>query len=119
MAHEESILQRQCVKWFRIQYPKLTKMLFAIPNGGKRKKIEAAIMKGEGVVAGVADMFLMVHPGVFIEFKTKDGKQSPDQKDFQVFCQSVGYRYYIIRDFDTFMKLIKEIFHEGDTNKAT
>lgn len=38
----EDQLQRQCVKWFRMQYPKLEKRLFAIPNGGKRDVVTAA-----------------------------------------------------------------------------
>lgn len=46
--HEESHLQRQCVAWFRLQYPKLARLLFAVPNGGGRSKVEAGIMKAEG-----------------------------------------------------------------------
>jgi hypothetical protein len=55
--HEESRLQRACVQWFRLQYPAHT--LFAIPNGGKRNAREAGILKAEGVLPGVADLFLM------------------------------------------------------------
>lgn len=59
MRHVESNIQRQCVKWFRIQYPHYTKLLFAVGNGGARSKTEAAIMNGEGVTAGVADLILL------------------------------------------------------------
>ena len=31
-------------------------MLFAVPNGGGRSRIEAGIMKAEGVTAGVSDL---------------------------------------------------------------
>ena len=34
-SHEESQLQRICVKWFRLQYPELAVLLFAVPNGGQ------------------------------------------------------------------------------------
>ena len=46
MRNEESKLQQPCITWFRLQYPRLAKLLFAVPN----------ILKWEGVVAGVADL---------------------------------------------------------------
>lgn len=46
-------MQRMCVGWFRLQYPAVGKLLFAVPNGGARSRTEAAIMKAEGVTAGV------------------------------------------------------------------
>lgn len=104
MTHEESKLQRMCVQWFRIQFPQLT--LFAIPNGGRRGKVEAAIMKGEGVLAGVADLFLMLptmyYNGLFIEMKTPDGKQSESQRAFERKAIENGYCYKICRTFDDF-----------------
>lgn len=48
-------MQRMCVGWFRFQYPAVGKLLFAVPNGGARSRTEAAIMKAEGVTAGVTD----------------------------------------------------------------
>lgn len=57
--HQESTLQKTCVAWFRTQYPDHALMLFAVPNGGGRSRIESAIMKGEGVTAGVADLILL------------------------------------------------------------
>ena len=39
--HTESDLQRQCVSWFRLQYPTDALMLFAVPNGGGRSVVEA------------------------------------------------------------------------------
>lgn len=109
MRHPESKLQSACVKWFRLQYPALT--IFAIPNGGRRGKLEAAIMKGEGVLAGVADVFIMLarngSHGIFIEFKTETGRQSPEQKAFQVQCERDGYDYHIVRSFDQFKSIIE------------
>jgi hypothetical protein len=35
---------------------------FAVPNGGARSKIEAAIMKGLGVKAGAPDLLLVIPP---------------------------------------------------------
>ena len=57
MRHAESDIQQACVSWFRWQYPRYAKLLFAVPNGGQRSAVEAKIMSGEGVMAGVADVF--------------------------------------------------------------
>lgn len=43
--HVESHMQRMCVHWFRLQYPTVGKLLFAVPNGGARLRSEAAIMR--------------------------------------------------------------------------
>lgn len=56
MTHAESILQRNCVTWFRLQYRSLAGLLFAVPNGGGRSRVEASIMKAEGVTPGVGDI---------------------------------------------------------------
>lgn len=53
-------MQRMCVGWFRLQYPAVGKLLFAVPNGGARSRTEAAIMKAEGVTAGVTDLILLL-----------------------------------------------------------
>ena len=115
MKHEESKIQQACVKWFRLQYPK--HVLFAIPNGGWRSYSEASIMRGEGVVPGVADLFLaqpvinkygsMIH-GLFIEMKTKKGRQSEAQKRFEIRVSGCGYKYAICRSVDEFMNVINE-----------
>ena len=69
-------MQRMCVGWFRLQYPAVGKLLFAVPNGGARSRTEAAIMKAEGVTAGVTDLILLLGRGGFnalcIEMKTTD-----------------------------------------------
>lgn len=105
--HPESKLQQNCVTWFRLQYPNL--VLFAIPNGGKRGDIEAKIMKGEGVLAGVADLFLM-YPnkefhGLFIEMKFGKGSQTDSQIDFQRKAESAGFKYEVANSFDRFREI--------------
>ena len=113
-AHEESQLQKDCVTWFRLQYPSHALMLFAVPNGGGRTPIEAAIMKGEGVVAGVADLILLEARGNYgslcIEMKTRSSKsrQSPNQKIWQEATQKAGNAYVVIRTFEEFQAVIRQ-----------
>jgi hypothetical protein len=106
--HEESRLQRACIKWFRLAHPHI--VIFAIPNGGKRGAREAAIMKSEGTLAGVADLFVMFpnnwYHGLFIEMKTDIGKQTEKQKFFQAKSEEAGYCYRIARSFDEFRIIV-------------
>ena len=111
MKHEESKTQRACVKWFRLVYPELSRLLFAVPNGGKRGIREAVIMKAEGVVAGVADLLLLVPRGGYnalaIEMKGDKGKQTKNQKLWQQDFEKAGGKYVVCRGFDNFKKETK------------
>lgn len=104
MKQIEHHLQVNCATWFRLQYPRL--VLFAIPNGGARSVITGAMLKAEGVMAGVADLFLMFpvkqFHGLFIEMKTDKGRQSESQKEFQTLAESNGYKYVVCRSFEDF-----------------
>lgn len=129
MRHAESQIQQACVFWFRRQYPKLALNLFAVPNGGGRSAIEAQIMKGEGVTAGVADVLLLVpsrnYHGLCIEFKRQaykavDGKlklaktyQRSDQKIWQEAVEAQGYKYAVIRTLEEFINLINSYLNDS------
>ena len=128
MRHAESDIQQTCVAWFRWQYPKYSKLLFAVPNGGARSAVEASIMSGEGVLAGVADVLLLVpsrkYHGLCIEFKRQaykavDGKlklaktyQRSDQKIWQEAVEAQGYRYAVIRTLEEFINLINSYLND-------
>ena len=94
----------------RLLYPEI--VCFAIPNGGRRGKTEAAIMKSEGVLAGVADLFIMKpsggYSGLFVELKSETGRQSPAQKEFELKCRKFGYSYCVCRSLDEFIVLIRQ-----------
>lgn len=111
MRHQESIIQQNCVKWFRLQYPKLARLLFAVPNGGARRPIEGKIMKAEGTLAGVSDLILLYPSKGFhalcIEMKTEKGRQQPSQKLFQKAVEEMGYKYVICRSFEGFLDEIR------------
>lgn len=118
MKHTESDLQKACVKYFRLKYPK--SLIFAVPNGGFRNVKEAARMKSEGVLPGVSDLVIMWERGLcrawmraswiseiwFIELKSPKGKQTENQKEFEKFCEANGYYYSVVRSFDEFKNLV-------------
>lgn len=110
--HIESHIQRNCLTWFRLQYPKLRLVLFAVPNGGARNKREAGILKAEGVTAGVADMILLTPSGGYgalcIEFKTDEGRQRQSQEEWQQAAETAGNKYVIVRSFDNFKEEVEK-----------
>ena len=108
MKHQESTLQTSCVKWFRIQYPNF--VIYAVPNGGSRNVREAQRLKAEGVLAGVADLVIMLPQGksLYIEMKVKGNKQTDNQKDFQQKAEALGYKYYVCYSFDEFKAIIEK-----------
>lgn len=118
MRHLESDLQRDCVQWFRYQYPQMSKMLFSVPNGGKRSRIEAAIMKGEGCVSGVADLILLVSNGKYnslcIEMKYGNGKQTDNQVQWQKEAEKFGNKYVLCRSVKEFILIVKEYINYGN-----
>ena len=123
--HQESTLQKTCVSWFRAQYPDHALMLFAVPNGGGRSKIESAIMKGEGVTAGVADLILLEARGgwgsLCIEMKTRDkgsSRQSASQKTWQAAAERAGNRYAVVRTFAEFRALVTEYMGLSPTGRG-
>lgn len=112
MEHD---LQVGCVRWFRLAYPSLGRLLFAIPNGGQRNVIVARKLKAEGVVAGIPDLFLAVkrggYGGLFIEMKNgSKGKLSEAQKTMCDLLQTAGYKIAVCRSFEEFEHTIKLYF---------
>ena len=109
MRADEHRLQCACVRWFRLQYPQLSRLLFAVPNGGARDAVTGARLKDEGVVAGVADLILLTPSAdgsahaLCLELKTASGRQSDSQREFQAAASAAGNRYVIIRSLDEFI----------------
>lgn len=114
--HPESRLQTSCVTWFRLQYPSLGRLLFAVPNGGARSAVEARIMKGEGITAGVSDLVLLKGSGTYsslcIEMKSIAGKQTELQGSWQELAEKHGNKYVVCRSFDEFREVVSEYLNQ-------
>jgi hypothetical protein len=112
MKHLEDDLQKSCVYWFRLIWPKYAKLLFAVPNGGSRNIREAARLKSQGVVSGVSDLILLVPKGNFhglcIEMKSEKGKLSENQKEWLEMVKMQGYETSVCNSFESFCKTINE-----------
>nr|DAY33448.1 MAG TPA: Nuclease [Caudoviricetes sp.] len=112
--YQESQLQQMCVRYFRYVYPQY--VIYATPNGGTRNPIEAKRLKAEGVLAGVADLTVLLPQGriIYIEMKVKGNRQTDNQKAFQQKAEALGYKYYVCYSFDQFKAIIEEELNTTD-----
>lgn len=114
IKHEESKMQIECVRWFRMQYKR--ELLFAVPNGSKlsgdskEQIIRRGILKAEGLLSGVSDLVLVHDDGVaFLEAKTEKGTQSDTQRLFEAMVKAMGFTYLIFRNFDEFKNIVTQL----------
>lgn len=106
-------LTQQCFLHYNKEYR--GKRLFRIkneldnhPRKSQLDKIkQLSENKATGVNKGIADFVFIDSNGDshWIELKVDDGKQSPEQKDFQAIVKN----YYICRSLEDFKKEIKKI----------
>ncbi len=96
-VQHEAIEQTKLFNWIafaRNKYPDLD-LLYHIPNGGSRNKIEAANLRRQGVRSGVPDLCLPVargdYHGLYIELKYGKNKTTENQKEWLHKLANQGY----------------------------
>lgn len=122
-VQHERILQKQCVRWFKINYPNCvihhSPNQFGRVNEGKERFSKAyAIMQNHleemGRLKGFPDLFIAEptakHPGLYIEMKSKTGKISDEQKKVMMKLSERGYACYVAKDLDEFIEIVKGYF---------
>ena len=117
MANQkEHLEQKALIQWFRLQYPRYSKCLWAIPNGGARHIKTAVALKNEGVLSGVSDLFLMkpmgLKSGLFIEMKAVKGRVSENQREFIDLATMMGYQAEVCYGFEAAKKIITNYLHQ-------
>jgi hypothetical protein len=107
----EHLEQVRFVSWLRKNYPE--HKVFAIPNGGKRGKMEAGRLKAEGVLAGVHDLHI---PSLklWIEMKKDSkGRVSKEQREWGAYVESIGQHWFVGNGFDDAKNKFKSFLKEG------
>ena len=89
-ASEQEAVIKIC-KFMENRYPEL-KLLHHCPNGGKRDRVSAAVLKRQGVKAGVPD--LQKEQKEFL-------KQAADYGNFVAICYSQEIALKVIEDYVT------------------
>jgi hypothetical protein len=89
-ARPEDAIQRAVTQHYR-QRAAAGVFMFAVPNGGYRRPIEAAIMKATGTVAGVPDTIWIKNGQAYaLELKAEGGKPTPKQVEAIAAMQVAG-----------------------------
>ena len=89
-ARPEQIIQRAVFDHLRLRAAPGV-FAFHVPNGGYRKPIEAAIMKGLGVKAGVPDVVAIREGRCYaLELKAEGGRATPKQLELIAAMQAAG-----------------------------
>lgn len=88
--------QKALFAWWRVQHKDIAHLMFAIPNGGARTARTGAMLKDEGVRAGVPDIFLAMpaggYHGLWIEMKRRAGRPASQEQAFMLAAfRSQGY----------------------------
>ena len=112
---EEDVEQIALFRWAAYnqgRWPEL-KLMFHIPNGGKRSKAEAVRFKELGVKAGVSDVFLPVARagchGLWIEMKRlRSGRPSKEQLEWIEAMTAQGFAATVCHGWEQAVKVIVE-----------
>lgn len=104
--------QEALFRWtafIRGRFPEID-LLYHIPNGGSRNRIEAANLKRQGVKAGVPDLCLPVarsgYHGLYIEMKYGKNKPSENQDKWLSALQKQGYAVAVCYGWQEAQELI-------------
>lgn len=115
-AAEQTWLFQWAAQMQHYKWPEL-ELLYHVPNGGSRNRVEAARLKAQGVKPGIPDVCLPVarcgYHGLYIEMKRQHGGVlSEDQKEKIPKLRDQGYRVEVCKGFQQAADVI-EAYMEG------
>jgi hypothetical protein len=91
---------------------KLKCIWFSVCNelgGDKKNNHRGAYLQGLGKIAGTADMIFLWETGSgCIEFKSKTGRQTEEQKLFEKWCEAHRVKYRIAKSTEEALNILKE-----------
>lgn len=115
----ESAEQTALFQWAEYNSRKIPelRMMYHIPNGGSRNKIEAVHLKAQGVKSGVPDICLPIargkSHGLYIELKRQSGGTiSEHQKKWITALNNQGYKAVICKGWQDAAETIKKYLEE-------
>jgi hypothetical protein len=102
MAFEQKEIRLHCaaLKWLRLVCPDC--LIWHTPNGGKRSKETARLMRDLGTMPGVFDLTLVAPDGrhFYLEAKSEEGRLSESQKWFKQELIKRGIPYVVFSCFE-------------------
>lgn len=118
--------QTTLFEWARLQrgrYPELD-LLFHVPNGGSRNRVEAARLQAQGVKSGIPDLCLPVprgrFHGLYIELKRRrGGRIEPEQTAWLEELMKQGYSVAICRGWEAAAEIILKYLEGKNDGEKT
>jgi len=108
-------IQGICFQWAWNTYANTRRLLFHVPNGGKRSKVEAAWLKSSGVISGIPDLLLVWGKTIHaFEMKTEKGTVSDAQAAVHKAWATQGIIVHIVRTVDDFKRIFLNIIEGRD-----
>lgn len=109
MKRPEQALQRQICDELLRPLERAGKLAFyAVPNGGWRSPVEAGIMVGQGVRAGVPDLVVLFPGGrsLYAELKAAKGRLSPKQELWRDKLMGMGFSWCLVQSVEDMQSAI-------------
>ena len=104
LEHEE---QKNFVKWFHTQYPRV--LIYAVPNSAMRDYKLAAYLRAEGMFAGIPDLHIPAWR-CWIEMKRVKGSViSDEQKWCEAYLKGIGDTHFFAYGCDDAIRKVKEV----------
>jgi hypothetical protein len=106
--------QAALIRWANASLGVYTELrwLFAVPNAAKRGVKMAAMMKAEGLKAGLPDLMLPVargeYIGMAIEMKFGKNKLTAAQQEWADGLKSLGWRHEVCYDWEKAREALKD-----------
>lgn len=115
-GHPEEYLQKSCVTWFKVAYPK--EIILSIPNGAylagtaAKRAYQWRRLLDTGALPGCPDLLIAkpnkINAGLFVEMKFGKNKPSPEQVAVIQKLTDKGYRCNVCYSLDEFMRVVGE-----------
>lgn len=103
-------LQAECWQYVWMKYPETRRLIYAVPNGGKRGKVEAMQLKASGVVPGIPDLVMHWKKKSYgIEMKIPGGRLSDEQNKVHEAWKDHVEAVYTCWSFAEFEEVINKI----------
>ncbi len=104
----EGSLQRSIVQHIRLIGSKDVRFTH-IASGEYRSKRTAGRLKALGVNKGWPDLIFILADGstAMMELKKPGGRQTPEQRELQAFCERVGVEYAVVSSIDTALSILR------------
>ena len=112
----EARIQQEIVFWYRNEFclkhqtPRC--IIFSIPNSKNPLLRETGMMPGASDLQVIHNRYIdatetyIKTKTIFVEVKTPQGRQSPNQKKFQAHIEQMNMKYCIVRSLEQFKTLI-------------